>query len=211
MSGTGAEQHAHWQAQRTELLRNGSAKTLDVTSVTRLVEEEEDARARLATAAAAVEIVEVAGRDLQRPHGKRFGSLVHELLARVSLDAARDSVAALADALARTFDAPGSESDAAAEAVVRALEHPLLARARSASECHRETPLLHRAPSGRLIEAIPDLVFRDGAGETWTVVDFKTDLRPDLSAEPYRAQVALYGEALEAATGTSARGVLLFV
>ena len=39
----------------------------------------------------------------------------------------------------------------------------------------------------------------------------KTDLRVDMSEEAYRRQVALYQRALEAATNSPTKGVLLFV
>ena len=105
----------------------------------------------------------------------------------------------------------GSEVDAAVTAVTRALEHPLLLQARGAPECFRETPLVHRDAEGRLVEGIPDLVFRTDANAPWTIVDFKTDLRIDMSQDPYRRQVAHYIEALEAATHEKAQGILLYV
>jgi len=40
-----------------------------------------------------------------------------------------------------------------------------------------------RNANGRLIEGIPDLVFLDAADSDWTVVDFKTDLRVDTTAQ----------------------------
>jgi len=53
-----------------------------------------------------------------------------------------------------------------------------------------------------------DLAFRDGEG--WTVVDFKTDARPE-SHPHYAAQVRLYCRAITAATGLPAKGALLAV
>ncbi len=72
-----------------------------------------------------------------------------------------------------------------------------------------------------LVEGIADLVFQDTAGGTWTVLDFKTDSRPDgeTADDPefqarearYRRQVSLYARAVERATGHPARAVLLYV
>ena len=42
-----------------------------------------------------VEVVEVAGRSSERPAGKRFGALVHAVLATVDLGAGAKSVRAL--------------------------------------------------------------------------------------------------------------------
>ena len=61
------------------------------------------------------------------------------------------------------------------------------------------------------MEGIADLVFRAQPDTSWTVVDFKTDLRVDMSEEAYRRQVALYQRALEAATNSPTKGMLLFV
>ena len=106
------------------------------------------------------------------------------------------------------------EIEAASEAVSRALAHPVMRRAAASFRiglCHRETPLLHRDPSGQLIEGVPDLTFRERPDAPWTIVDFKTDARVDLGQEEYRRQVGIYVEALRAATGLPAEGILLYV
>jgi len=131
-------------------------------------------------------------------------------MARAGLEPQAD-LAALAQSLARVLDATGAERDAAIAAVTQAREHPLLVAAREAAECFRETPFVYRDPDGRLVEGVPDLVFRADSGAAWTLVDFKTDLRLDMSPDAYRRQVALYVRALEDATGSPARGILLYV
>jgi ATP-dependent exoDNAse (exonuclease V) beta subunit len=83
-------------------------------------------------------------------------------------------------------------------------------RARAASVVFRETPLVYREPTGRLVEGVPDLVFRD-EGSEWTLVDFKTDLRLDIAEDTHRSQVALYRLALVEATGIRADGWLLYI
>jgi ATP-dependent exoDNAse (exonuclease V) beta subunit len=202
----GAREHESWSVHRESLLANGAVPSHRVTSVTRLVDEDE----AFVEGASAVEIAEVSERDPQRPAGKRFGSLVHELLARTALAEASE-VQPLGRSLARIFGATETETEAAVEAVTRALAHPILAAARDAAECYREAPLLERAADGRLIEGVADLVFRAQPDTGWTIVDFKTDLRIDMSQEAYRRQVALYQRALEAATNSPTKGVLLFV
>jgi len=80
----------------------------------------------------------------------------------------------------------------------------------AASIVFRETPLVYREPTGRLVEGVPDLVFRDEDSE-WTLLDFKTDLRLDIAEVAHRSQVALYRLALEEATGIRAEGWLLYI
>ena len=205
----GAREYESWSVHRESLLANGAVPSHRVTSVTRLVDEDEAG----VVGASGVEIAEVSGRDPQRPTGKRFGSLMHELLARTALAEASEpsELEPLGRSLARMFGATETETEAAVEAVTRALVHPILAAARDAAECYRETPLLERTADGRLIEGIADLVFRAHPDTSWTIVDFKTDLRVDMSEEAYRQQIALYQRALEAATDSPAKGVLLYV
>jgi ATP-dependent exoDNAse (exonuclease V) beta subunit len=204
--GEGARDYERWLERRARSLERGGAPTYRVATVTRLVETEKPAVER----ASAVRIAEVEGRDLLRPGGKRFGALVHEVLARAPLEAAPSDVAALAESLGRILGNPEEERKAAASSVARALTHPLLERARAGARLFRETPLVYREPGGRLVEGVPDLVFRD-EGSEWTLVDFKTDLRLDIAEESHRAQVALYQLALEEATGIRAEGWLLYI
>jgi len=211
VSGAGGPLHTQWEARRVHRSDTASKPRLIVDSVTRVVEESKNRSGARMPGAERIEVAEVPGRSPTRPTGKRFGTLVHELLARTDLDAGPEVVHALAESLSRTLDARPDEAEAAATAVVGALAHPLLESARRASACHKETPMLHREATGRLIEAIPDLVFQPEDGGDWVVVDFKTDLRIDMASESYREQVALYVEALSAATGDEAKGVLLFV
>jgi ATP-dependent exoDNAse (exonuclease V) beta subunit len=222
--GGGASAHKEWQERLDGLTTSGSAPSLSVTTVTRLSEDEvEDPDA--AATAASVAVEEVAGRDLQRPSGKRFGALVHEMLARVSLSlpasASSGAIESLAEAIARLLDATADETRAAIECVSNALAHPRLMEARDAEECFRETPVIFQDANGRLVEGVPDLVYRrlqadTHTGETsavWTVLDFKTDLRVDLAEDAYRRQVGLYMRAIARtrAIAESVRGVLLYV
>jgi hypothetical protein len=58
-----------------------------------------------------------------------------------------------------------------------------------------------------------DLAFRETEANApiWTVVDFKTDVEIVGRRDDYRRQVGVYADAVAAATGESARGVLLSV
>jgi ATP-dependent exoDNAse (exonuclease V) beta subunit len=153
-----------------------------------------------------------AGREAGRPGGKRFGALVHAVLAAVELGAGRAMIEAAATLEARKLGATPLEEAAAARAVEAALAHPIIERARAAEargECRRETPVSMVDDAGVLVEGIVDLAFREGSA--WTVVDFKTD-REIARAEPvYRRQVALYAAAITRATGEQATAALLRV
>ena len=158
--------------------------------------------------------MEVVERAPRRPVGKPFGTLVHELLSRAPFDAGTRTLVPLARTLVRMLGNTAEEERAAVEAAGRALSHPVLTRAAAADRmrlCRREVPILYQDPTGDLLEGIMDLAFRDEPDGGWTVVDFKTDVRPDVGQEEYRRQVALYVRALAEATGAPAEGVLLYV
>ena len=117
--------------------------------------------------------IEDAGVDGPRPSGKRFGVLVHALLAVVPLDADGDQVRELARLHARVLGAPDDERDAAARLVHRVLGHQVLHDARAAGPaCRREAPV-SIVLDGTLVDGQVDLAFETADG--WTVVDFKTD------------------------------------
>jgi ATP-dependent helicase/nuclease subunit A len=169
---------------------------------------------------AAIDVVSAGVRGA-RPRGRAFGALVHDVLSVVPLDAGRDAVRALAQLQARL--APPSEDAAippdddealaaVTDAVVAALAHPLLSRAREAARrgaCRREWPLMLRLDDGRLVEGTLDLAFEEPSG--WTVVDFKTDEPGEASLDVYRRQVALYCRALRTASARPVTGVILQV
>jgi ATP-dependent exoDNAse (exonuclease V) beta subunit len=66
-----------------------------------------------------------------------------------------------------------------------------------------------RLGDGAVVEGIPDLAFQEAAG--WIVVDFKTDADISGRDEKYRKQVALYAQAVAAATKVQAEGCLLLI
>ena len=165
----------------------------------------------------AVTVVEIE-RAAERPAGKRFGTLVHAVLATVPIDAPDgwpEAAGEIATLHGRVFGATDAEVAAAADVAVRVLSHPLLARARAAAQrgdCRREAPVSMRTDDGVLIEGVVDVAFREEGA--WTVVDYKTDR--DLeeaggAVEIYRRQVALYAEMISRATGDPSRAVLMRV
>ena len=157
-------------------------------------------------------------RAAARPAGKRFGSLVHAVLASVPLDVPDGRpapVEEIARLHGRVFGATDDEVAAAADVAGRVLSHPLLARARAAArrgECRREAPVSMRADDGVLIEGVVDVAFREEGA--WTVVDYKTDRdleEADGAIDVYRRQVVLYAEMITRATGEPAGAVLMQV
>ncbi|MCX5742858.1 MAG: PD-(D/E)XK nuclease family protein [Proteobacteria bacterium] len=142
-----------------------------------------------------------------RPNGTRFGTLVHAILAAIELHRP-DQVMALAHNQARLLGATPDEVAHAIVAVTAALAHPLLARARAATELRREVPVVVYVDD-TLIEGIVDLAFLDGG--VWTVVDFKTDDELGLARFVYEAQVHLYATAIGQATGAPVAAALLLL
>jgi ATP-dependent exoDNAse (exonuclease V) beta subunit len=154
----------------------------------------------------------VATRVAQRDHepppetgagdaGRRFGSLVHQILEWIPFDEPTRA-RGMATALAPRFGLDPDAARRAAEAVERTLALPLIERARRASRVFRELPLVF--PEGAdLVEGIVDLVFEED-GEL-VVVDYKSDAvaaEHALERAAHHAeQLRLYGRGLTQATG----------
>jgi ATP-dependent exoDNAse (exonuclease V) beta subunit len=217
----GERAHAAWQVRRNSALAIGAAPSLVVRSVTdaarSIATPQRSALLRgpakpdlsITTTGAPVKLAETGIDRVKRPSGKRFGSLVHAILAAVDLRGDAAHVRATAGYHARLVDASDDERDAAIAAVRAALAHPLLVRAAAATALRREVPIVLATPDG-LVEGIVDLAFADAEG--WTVVDFKTDTKLDAELRTvYEAQVQLYAAAITAATGRAASATLLLV
>ncbi len=207
----GESEHAAWQAQRAQSLEAGSRASLRTATVSE--------RKRTADDESRFEI-RVDHTDASRDGtrlGKRFGALVHRVLAAVDLDANEADVRAIAKVCGRAMDASEIEVERAASRVLGALAHPVLAKARGVDPTsrRRECDLTLLVDDGTLVEGSLDLAFRDASDEAalWTVVEFKTDLDAVSSgvAQQYLRQLTLYVRAVARATGESARGVLLGV
>ncbi len=70
---------------------------------------------------------------------------------------------------------------------------------------YREMQVMVRLEDGTLVDGRVDCAWSDG--ETWTVIDYKTDRREKRNV----VQVQLYGLALQRATGLPVRGIVLEV
>ena len=212
----GIEQHAAWKRAHEAALASGSIPTLVVRTVT-----EEKSAAPSGVGAAAPEGAQPLGHPHvaieatsaerhARPHGRRFGVLVHAMLASVPLDGDGAAIADASRIQARILGASEEETSAARDVVAAALAHPLLARARVAIRVERETALMVQTADGAIIEGVVDLAFLEkGAG--WTVVDFKTDVEIAGRKDDYVRQIEAYARAIAAATGQPAKGALLAV
>jgi ATP-dependent helicase/nuclease subunit A len=198
-----------WALERATAIATGSAPSVIVRTISEFAHAGEWPTGIIELPQ--VDVVELT-RVGERPKGRRFGTLVHAVLATAPLDADTALLEALATLEGRILGAPASEVTAAAALAVRVLAHPILAAARTAGAngaCRREVPLTLTLSDGRLLEGVVDLAF-ERAGE-WTVVDFKTDENPRHELEAYSRQVALYAAALERATATKPRGLVLIV
>jgi ATP-dependent helicase/nuclease subunit A len=214
--------YAAWKTEREVLLAKASEPSLSVQTVTSLV------RAQAATAAggatrghaprsqSSVDIEIVERSDRERPSGRRFGVLVHALLATIDLSADADAIQAAASVQGRIVGATEDEMNAAIATVGGVLKHPILRRAAASADkggLRRETPILLALDDGVLVEGVVDLAFRDDMPDFtgWTVVDFKTNREFEESSGQYIAQVSLYSKAVGAATHSPTRGILLVV
>lgn len=207
--GEGERLHDHWIKTRQNAIASGSKPELTVVTVT----ERKAAVERKTAPTTDVQVESTIANRTTRAHGKRFGILVHAVLANVALDANEDQIATVTRAQGRLIGASANEESSAVEATVAALAHPWMKRARDATDVRREASLSHVQEDGSLLEGVVDLTFREetSSGPKWTVVDFKTDVELSSRRAEYALQVSLYARALEAATGEKAEGVLLSV
>jgi ATP-dependent helicase/nuclease subunit A len=195
--------HARWQERRAAALVAGRTPSRVVQTITQAAKE--------ANAGWDPVAIEDTGIDRAgRPRGKRFGVLVHAILAAVELDLpSPTTLRPIAAAQARLVGAPPDELEAAIQAVTAALAHPLLRRAATAPICRREVPVVLSTSEG-MLEGIVDLAFAEADG-SWTVVDYKTDAELDGLQVTYEMQVRLYATAIAHATGEPVRATLLIV
>lgn len=210
--------YAEWKAERKALLAEASEPSMLIQTVTSLVRLADGRDATEGTASDAeprVDVERIESGDPKRPGGRRFGTLVHEILASIDLKADAAAVAAVASVHGRIVGAGAEEISAAIATVVLALKHPILRRAArvQTGNLRRETPVMLTLEDGRLVEGVIDLAFREDTSEFagWTVVDFKTDREFDETSDRYIAQVRAYSRAVAGATSVQARGVLLVI
>jgi ATP-dependent exoDNAse (exonuclease V) beta subunit len=193
-----------WQADRAATHARASTPSLPIVTAT-------DYTRDAGPDAEGVVVIDASGVG-PRPSGRRFGILVHAMLAHVPFDAKSDDVRNLAALHARVLGAPDEERDAAAAIIERVLGHAVLQDARNAVRdgraCWREAPITFMR-EGVLIDGQIDLAYERAGG--WLVVDFKTNAELGTNEAAYRRQVALYAEALAGITGTPASAAIVRV
>jgi ATP-dependent helicase/nuclease subunit A len=205
----GEQAYTQWKDAQSAAVASASEPSIKVQTATAF-----DAGARPGEPDLAhVQVERIKRADVERPSGRRFGALVHAVLAAADLDATDNEITAIAHANARLMDATAAEIDAAVTTVSSALQHPLMQRAARAQAIRRETPVQHYRDDGTLIEGVVDLAFKEDTPvfKGWTVVDFKTDREVEKAKDQYRTQVTAYVNAVRLATGSEARGFLLVV
>ncbi len=192
-----------WKSEREAVLAQASEPSIRVTTPT-----ERKAEGARATVPIALERTDFP--RLERPHGKRYGILVHALLAEVPLEGDDALLEPLGRTLGRMLGASDEELAFAIRAVRAVLAHPLFDRVRASGDVRREVSITLREDDGTLLEGVVDLAFQDETGG-FTVIDYKTDLDVEPRRVSYEAQVELYMRAISEATGAPAQGVLLLV
>jgi ATP-dependent exoDNAse (exonuclease V) beta subunit len=201
--------YAGWKTVRDETIDSASQPLLSVQTVTTLARDDP------MTGGIAVEIVKCPSSP-ERPGGRRFGVLVHAILADVDLQSSAEAVRVAAEIHGRLVDATKAEIQAAAATVEATLLHPIMRRAARAADndgLRRETPILLQRADGTLAEGTADLAFREETPDFngWIVVDFKTGGEFEANQARYTTQVALYAEAIGKATSLPAKGILFVV
>jgi ATP-dependent exoDNAse (exonuclease V) beta subunit len=208
----GIREHEEWQSKR-KFVREVASKpqwsVVTATSQTLSVDEANLLAEPGAELVSEVSIKEV-GTDFSRPHGKRFGTLVHSVLSVVALDADTEGIVKVARVQGRVLGANEEEIEAAVETVAAVLRNPIVSGA--SGRCRREVPVTVRLENDLIVEGVVDLAYQASKdGDVWTVVDYKTDFELGGRSKEYSRQVWLYALAISRATGKKSHPVLLRV
>jgi ATP-dependent exoDNAse (exonuclease V) beta subunit len=190
--------YEQWRTARTEEIAKGGRLAFDIFSPSETTQPPQGSIEEISVA----EVARPAGRAL----GSHFGSLVHAVLRDIDFAATREAIEAQVDLQARIGAVMDEERLAAADAVAAALAHPLLDAARRAARLHREWPMRFRSGE-RLLEGIIDLAYFDG--DTWHIVDYKTDADFTARRRHYETQLRWYVHAAAQLTKRPVRGWLL--
>jgi ATP-dependent helicase/nuclease subunit A len=206
---SGLAAYNSWRERREQAIAAGGQASVAVRTVTQSVKTADEASADLKLPA--VEIIELP-RAANRPSGRRFGALVHAVLATVPLDGDLSVIQRLANIHGRILGASQEEIVSTSDVVHTALAHSIFNQARNAAQtgwCRREVPIAWRDTKGLLIEGVIDLAFEQA--RSWTVIDFKTDEELRGNELAYRRQVGMYASAIQAANGARVSAVLMRV
>jgi ATP-dependent exoDNAse (exonuclease V) beta subunit len=189
----GLRRYQEWKDARAAMVEAGSAARYRTVLAERFPGAEE-------AAGIVVETVTLEAPS-DRPSGRKFGRLVHDILQHAR---SASEAAGLAAIWGRRHALGEIDRAAAAEAARAALEY-LEKMVPADAVRHRELPVMVRFSDGTLVDGRIDFAWSDG--ERWTVVDYKTDRREKRRV----AQVQVYGLALQKSTGLPVRGLVLEV
>jgi ATP-dependent exoDNAse (exonuclease V) beta subunit len=201
-----------WRDKRERAQQAGSSPSTRLMTATEIIKE----GGKAAATTPDVSVEDASAFVAARPSGKRFGTLVHALLATLPLDATPAEVADLAALHAKLFAAKDEERTAAAAMAEALTRHARWQAARAAAaegkRVWREVPVSMRmaaAPGDApaIVDGQIDLAYETDSG--WVVIDFKTDVEIASAQDAYKQQVALYADAVAKATGRPAAGILL--
>jgi ATP-dependent exoDNAse (exonuclease V) beta subunit (contains helicase and exonuclease domains) len=208
----GIREHEEWQSKRKFVREVASKPQWSVVTATSQTLSVDEANLLVEPGAELVSEVSIeqVGTDYSRPHGKRFGTLVHSVLSVVALDADNEGIVKVARVQGRVLGASEEEVEAAVETVAAVLRNPIVSGA--SGRCRREVPVTVRLANDLIVEGVVDLAYQVSKdGDVWTVVDYKTDFELGGRSEEYSRQVWLYALAISRATGKKSRPVLLRV
>ncbi|PYS72587.1 MAG: ATP-dependent deoxyribonuclease subunit A, partial [Acidobacteria bacterium] len=208
----GVVAHEEWKTQRAAV-RAIASKPLWTVRTASAPEEPKDTIKESGWELVSEVLVERIPIDFTRPHGKRFGTLVHSILSVMGLDSDRESIAKVARIQGRILGASAEEIAAAEETVQQVTQHRIVKHglvAMQKGSCRREVPVTLMLEDKSMVEGIVDLAYRDvDKPDTWVVVDYKTDFEIKGRLEEYRNQVWMYALAISRASGMKAQPVLL--
>ncbi|MDP2390044.1 MAG: PD-(D/E)XK nuclease family protein, partial [Acidobacteriota bacterium] len=206
-----------WRQRLTEVQAMGSAPSMVVTTPTQITQAKisQPQMTQTTQNLNGQVLIEDCAVKFARPSGKRFGTLVHVLLASVPLDATVAQVEEHSALHVKLLGATDEEQAAARVMVVNVLKHPRLAEARAAEAAGRrvwrEVPVALRTDDGtgtpQIVDGQIDLAYETDAG--WMVIDFKTDIEIATAEDAYVRQVSTYLDAVTRATGQPATGLIL--
>src|SRR5262249_17116778 len=121
----GEEAYRRWKESLSTAIAHGSCPSIQVQTATAFAAGAASGELDLAN----IQIETVQRIGAERPGDRRFGALVHAVLATVDLNSSSDQIKAVAEANGRLVNATREEIDAAVTTVNEALKHPLMRRA----------------------------------------------------------------------------------
>jgi len=188
--------YSNWKFQRAAALDQGAAPSVEIVLASSALGDPPALQAE-------PRIDRVFTND-RRPHGVRFGTLVHAILRQARTF---DQIEHWAMVAGSQLQAPMDEIAAAVESARAAFEHPLMVRSRHASEVHREMPVTLRLDEQRMFEGVIDLAFVESG--RWVIVDFKTTQDLDAQRDKYALQLQWYAYAVGQIRGVEVESWIL--